>query len=1228
MLASVADRFRMPGIAIPAALLGAIWASGIAADGLSAAPQSLSAPVASMVKQNTAVARSGALSRPARLNIRDLPLPIALEALHEASDVPLVFSPSMLPEVVVSCPCADASVGDALAQLLRQTGFEVVSSGEQVVLVPQMEQLPPSLTPTVGRHQELLLASPVPRPTISDLGRNLKALRVAQTVATVSGQVTDARTGQPVPAVQVFISALDIGVLTQQNGRYLLLNVPSGTHAVTAQRIGYAAATAVVSATDGAVAVQNFALSEEALQLDEVIVTGTPGGTQRRAIGNTVATVDVSDVVQNAPVANFQDLLSGRGVGGVRFSRLAGNVGTGSPMTLRGPGSFSLGRSQPLIFVDGVRVNNNANAGTNLLSMGSAVNVLNDFNPSDIERIEIIKGPAAASLYGTEASAGVIQIITKKGEVGAPEFSISVREGVNFMTDPAGRLGSLYYCPTAASYGCTSRDQLVEYNMYEEGTRYIREGYFPWQSENLYSSGFSRAYEGEVRGGTESMRYYASAGYTGEQGYTYFNKDEKFQGRANLSVNLGEYFALDISTGITEGFTRFGDSVRQEGGIWQDLIWSKGYYLDTNLPFDQPGANPRLGGFQERLPTDHDLVELTRDYTRFTGSTTLNFRSGSASLGGLTASLASRAVVGLDKGWDTNQALFPIHQGVVPEHLRQYTSQWLPVFSQTTTGYLQYDRPITTAVTLDYSLTASLDLNNTWSSNTSFGAQYYENQVDRVQSEGRDFASPVSTTINQVSPATVSMLYENVTDKSLGFYIQEELGWNERVFVTGALRFDDNSTFGAEAPARTYPKVSATWVVSEESFWTFDFMNSLRVRGAWGQAGRQPTAIAGFNTYSAIPGPRGTSAIQPENPGNPGVEPEVSTELELGFDAAFLNDRLSGAFTHYWRKDENLLSNVAVPGSFGIPGSISRNLGRLDNWGWEAQLRARVYESPAVSFDLDLSADYTNNEIKELDDASIASQTGGIQIGLPFPSHIVRAQVVSAEWDPAGAFTNVYGQRISAMCDMGVFLGPYDRNDPNLTREQRLENSKYGTLPGGPAAPCGGLQYLWAGRAFAPWSFSVAPTINLFNNSLSIFALAEGQYGRLAREDGKAWSHYDATTPISLTQDDPLWVAALRLNSTNASFETTYFDADFWKLREVGARYNLPRSLIERTPASRASLAVSARNLWTIWRAQTDIYGAQITDPEFGSPANLGGVGGWWEMPPLANVNVTLRVTF
>jgi hypothetical protein len=185
-------------------------------------------------------------------------------------------------------------------------------------------------------------------------------------------------------------------------------------------------------------------------------------------------------------------------------------------------------------------------------------------------------------------------------------------------------------------------------------------------------------------------------------------------------------------------------------------------------------------------------------------------------------------------------------------------------------------------------------------------------------------------------------------------------------------------------------------------------------------------------------------------------------------------------------------------------------------------------------------------------------------------------------------------------------------------------------MPGGTPVNCSTIpdRNIFAGPAFATHSFSVAPRIGLLGNELQIYALAEGQYGRIGEDDGHLWGHNYNNSQVSRSEDDAFWVASNRVNGTGDSWTQSYFDADFWKLREVGARYNLPQSFVGRTGAERASLAFSARNLWTIWVAQDEIYGLPVTDPEFGNPATADAGGNFRAQPPAVNLNVTLRVTF
>jgi len=1105
---------------------------------------------------------------------------------------------------------------------------------------------------------------------------------LAAQTGTIAGRVIDGGTNQPIPAAQVFIADLDLGVLSQQNGSYILLNVPAGPRSVTVQRIGYRQVSQNVTVAAGQTAVLDFRITEEALALDEIIITGTPGGTQRRAIGNSVASVEAASVVQDVAISGMQDLLAGR-TPGLQYNVMNGTVGTGSPIRIRGVSSFNLG-TNPIIFVDGVRVNNDASAGPTI-GQGDEVNTMDDFNPEDIESIEIIKGPAAASLYGTEATAGVIQIITKKGREGAPEFNISIREGLNFMRDPAGRLGTMYFCPTqpipSATVGtpCTDRSQLGSYNMYEEANNYLAAGFGnggSWETPRLYSNGLAQGYNLDVRGGTQALRYFLSANYDDETGFVFYNTDRTFRVRGNVGVAFGDMVNLDVSTGYVDGLTTFGSATVSDGSEWQDLVWSNGYYLDRNNPFGTTGRcpvgtgqagcapNPRLGGFQEHVPSDiAEDVEATRAYQRFTGSATLNFATGDVDISGMTASLTQRLVVGIDRGWDTNRNLFIREDGVVPQWLIDYCARperanygaggvgttcspgtWNSVYTETASGEMTYERPMNSNLSFDYAFTTSLQPNDTWGFNTSVGAQYFRRVQDNFSNTGQGFASFTSTTINQLSQATISTLYSKVENRSLGFYVQEEINYGDRIFLTGAVRFDDNSTFGEAAPSQKYPKVSATWVVSDESFWSFDAINSLRLRGAWGKAGRQPSALAGTNVYAVVPGPGGASAIRAAAPGNTGVEPEVSTEIELGFDIALLDDRLSGEFTHYQRQNKQSLLGIANISSTGFPGAVDTNVGQIDNWGWEAQLSARLYESDLLSFDLDLSADYTNNEIVDLcDDASgvevCFAGTGSIRIGYPYPNRVTADLVVDAGFDSSLATCttalyaagtrcrwgqNAFGRGVYAYCDMGVTTAPGGEADPNRLR--------YGLFPGGELEQCGAARaidrILYAGRGYASHTFSVSPRITMLEGDLQVFALAEGQYGRIGDDSGHLWGHNYRNSAVSRVQDDPMFVAGELAMGTACSQFNCFFDQDFWKIREVGLRYNLPESLIGVTGAQRASLAVSARNPYTIWQAQKRISGQVVTDPEAGNPNQLTGGGNFYAQPPLSSIAMTLRVTF
>ncbi len=1111
------------------------------------------------------------------VSIDDLLLDEALQVLEAQAGVGLIYSPTRLPGHRVTCECADLRVWQVLERLLRHSGmrfselgkFIVIEPGErgQLSLTPTLAQDRTPLTPSQlngGSSMRQMFRSSSGRALAGALGGIvLSAAPLAAQTGTITGQVSDSQTGQPVAAAQVFINTLSLGVLTQQNGRYVLANVPPGPHDVSVRRIGFRDVSQRVVVGAGESVNIDFLITQAALQLDQIVVTGTPGGTQRRAVGNVVASISAEDLTERAPINNMQDLLTGR-TPGVNFGRASGNIGGGSEVRIRGFSSLTLGQ-QPLIYVDGVRVDNSSSLGPALRGaadrQGSA---LDDINPDDIESIEVIKGPAAATLYGTEASAGVIQIITKRGASGAPEFNLSVTQGTNFMIDPAGKFGMQYGTDPATG-------ALIEgFDGYRNVYEYEKEVH----GRDHFQYGHNQAYNLSARGGTDLIRYFVSGTYHDNEGIVSYNYDQRLALRANLSALLSDNLNIDVSTSYTNGLTSYAQQLSEPGGIWEIMLWGQPALKDSNRR-----------GFMRYTPEEIATVSATRDYSRFTGSATFTH-----DLGGW---LRQRLIMGMDHSADENQVL-------VPRHAQGTAS----AFGGIGLGEVSLDRPTNRETTLDYAVSANYRLNDALGFTTSVGAQYYRSMRNVLLTRASVFAAPSLRSIAGAtgSPFVTQTLVEN---KTLGIYIQQELSLNNRVFLTAAVRGDDNSAFGSAYDAAIYPKVSATWVVSEEPFWMLPQVSTLRLRSALGQSGRQPDTFDAVTLYQPTTGRGGQPAMLPQTFGNPNVGPEVSTEVEVGFDYGLFEDRFSGEFTYYHQRTTDALSNLPLAPTLGFSGAEVVNIGQLNNWGWEATMNARVVTRPRWSFDLGLAGTHNMNKIIDL---GPRPETANIRVGVPFPIE-TSAIILSADPNPSGS-----GRPVNVMCDSGTGPG--------------------GLYPGGPAVPCNDpsvlSKRLIIGTRFPTHTWNVDGTFSL-GQSVQLFALMQGEHGRTGQTTN-LWCRFAGcfnNARVANTLDDPIYIESevFRLEHPNDRTLVGLYDASFWKLRQVGARYSLPGAVVRYLGTERASLSMSGNNLWTIWVAQKHLYdGVPIPDPELqnvtGTGADLG------QMPGLASFTVRLDITF
>ena len=1083
---------------------------------------------------SSASVHQGSLAeRPAGLQIQDEALLDALTLLGFASGVPLTFSPWALPQGHrVSCDCRDLPVSEALSRILFNTGLRHVQLSGQILIEPAPAPLSRSLQVVTS---ERALARNYSPPTTS--GRIESPARTG----TITGIVV-ARTGlTPLAAVQVHIPDAGIGTLTGQNGRFTLSNVPAGEHTVRFQRLGFRTSTQVVQVVAGQSLELNAELQAEALSLDEMIVTGTPGGTQRRAIGNVVDRIDASELIKNSPSVNVEQLIGGRSAG-VNVRPAPGMVGTGTAIHIRGVSSMSLG-NQPLLYVDGVRVDNNPSAGPPL-RQGRQVSRFNDINPEDIESIEIIKGPAAATLYGTEASNGVIQIITKRGAQGAAQFDVTVRQGANWMPNPAGRLSPVY------SYNRAT--QVTDsVNLYQSEAD---------QGNNIFQTGHMQSYTASLRGGTDIVRYYLSADFDDHEGILDYNTHEKFSTRANVTVVPSENLNVDANLGFVRSNTRFAQAA-PGFGIWDMLVWGSPTRLNTPTR-----------GFQYASPETAGLIESRSLYNRFTGGLQVSHN--------ITGWLVQRATLGLDAGFDESSRLFPR----VPAGQQNF-------FGGRGTGEKLVENNNTLFTTMDWGATATWQARPDLNSQTSIGIQYYHRQSSTSGALGQNFAVPAITTVSGAASSTGSEDF--IENKTLGTYIQQQFGWRDRVFVTGAIRADDNSAFGADFDAAIYPKFSATWVISEEDFFDFGPIGTLRFRTAWGMAGQQPDVFDAVRLYNPSTGPGNQPVLLPGSFGNPALKPEVGQELELGFDAGIMDERISFSFTYFNKDTKDAIVNARVRPSLGFPGNQIVNLGEVRSWGTEVTLAADVLQRDRFAIDAGVNFGTHKNEVVDLGGLAPIRHGTDQQHRTGYPiSSIFAQRVVSGELTATGSLIN-------AMCDGG----PENNNQP---------------------MPCADAPEVYFGSPNATWSGSVSTGLTYGPLRLSGLVDFRGGHTLISGDINAGHTTFSNTRAVNPVVDPILQGYRTIVSRTGSGT----FDAGFAKLRELSASYSLPQGLIQSARISSASVNVSWRNVATLWRAQDEIWGTKIFESETSNPGDGSGARFQTTLPMTSQIMTSLRISF
>ncbi len=394
-------------------------------------------------------------------------------------------------------------------------------------------------------------------------------LAAQQQGATLTGRVLDAGSQAPIPSAQIQIVGTNRGGVTGDDGRFRITNLKPGTYQLRALRIGFQAGSQTVTLTTGSPVVADFALREAVVSLDEVVTTATGATTRKREQGSVVGTV-TPNPEELASASTPSQLLTGK-VAGVDVSTSGGTIGSGSTIRIRGASSLSLS-NEPIVIIDGVRFTNefasNNTSGSTTLGVGGQVpSRFNDINPEDIDHIEVLKGPAAAALYGTAAADGVIVVTTKKGANAKPRWTAfaeggSIRNETVFPSNYAS-VGTTVATGKRTT-NCTldsqerglckpTADSLVSFN--------------PLQVYNPFINGYHEGGGLGVQGGNDAVNYYLAGNYQRDQGVLAISQDQRAGGRANLSTQLRDNWNFQLGTSYLADHVRFPQNDNDVFGV-------------------------------------------------------------------------------------------------------------------------------------------------------------------------------------------------------------------------------------------------------------------------------------------------------------------------------------------------------------------------------------------------------------------------------------------------------------------------------------------------------------------------------------------------------------------------------------------------------------------------------------------------------------------------------------
>lgn len=944
---------------------------------------------------------------------------------------------------------------------------------------------------------------------------------------TVTGTVVQAEDRQPLAGAQVQLRGTNQGALTGPDGRFSFeAAAPAGSYTLAVSFLGRRTATRPITLpSSGTVTVETIALEQSAVELSEVVVTAPGVAQERRAMGNQVSSVGAAELNRAPAAIGVGAALQGK-VPGAVISQSTGQPGGGITIRLRGSNSI-LGSAEPLIVVDGTIIDDNTDGliglNANLSGAnrgGSSISSrLADISPDEIENIDILKGASAAALYGSRAKNGVVLITTKRGQQGRPQFTFgtdvtvgSTPKKYDLVTIPIAGWGDVSY-GTPTNGPITLGGPVTRYDLQD----------MVWRTavgNNTHAS---------LSGATGGTSYFLSGSYVTDQGIVRSSDYRKTQVRAKVSQQLGSLLNVTANGSFVQSLAHYVPEGEQTFGVLSNVIFTPTSW--------NPNFDPSIGRYPYNPILGPNPLEILEDWetpeqvTRFIGNFEANFQP--------TDKLRLHYLFGLDD-------------------YRDEAKLFMPPFSTSASFTGSISNPVLLARQFNHDLTAAYDarFSPSFGLTSTLGFRYTSSRNNTLRLGANDLI-PGLDIVNgatQVASQGISEIH------TVGTFLQEQANIADRLYITAGANLEASSAFGADQRWQLFPRVNASYVLSDAPSWKESAIGSvlstLRLRGAYGETGGQPPgAYQRFNNYvgASFSGRPGlvASSIQ----GNPDLKPERQREFEGGFDIGLFQDRANLQFTYYNQDTKDLVLSVPAAPSSGFTSQF-QNIGEVTNHGVEIALNTINITRPGFEWSTRLGFAASRNKVKKL-------VTSRDTILFGYLNYVIEGQ-------PLGVF---YGGQYARNPDGTIASAPFTLNGqtnnyPYLLRSEGVTGTQVNRILGDPNPD---------------WTANLSNTFR-FGRNVQLNVLLDGRFGNdVANFSRRIQEIFGVSKRVEaeIKGDTTFRAFTLAPGSRSLIYEEFIEDGSFVKLREVSLSVRLPESLTRLIGSSQADLRIAGRNLYT-----------------------------------------------